>query len=106
MTKMRAGTRSLPVVVLLPSLRMTYGATAALARLNVGQVRNHIAGNTDDNRAVVVVQDPLEAEDDKPADPSHALMADIPDENDPEGEHIGDLIAECVLNIFPAKAAN
>jgi hypothetical protein len=84
--------------------RVTYGATAKLARLNVGKVRSHIAENTEDNRAVTVIQDPLEAEREMLADPSHALMTNSPNEDDPEGERVGDLIAECVIEIFPARA--
>jgi hypothetical protein len=83
--------------------RVTYGSKGKLVRLNVGRVRCNIAENTDDNRAITVIEDPLDAEDDKPADPSHALMTNVPDENDPQGELVGDLIAQCVLNVFPAK---
>jgi hypothetical protein len=86
--------------------RVTYRTTAKLVRLNVGQVRNHIAENTEDSRGITVIQDPLDAEGDKPADPSHALMTNIPDEEHPEGELVGDLIAQCVLDIFPAKVAD
>ncbi len=83
--------------------RISYGAKARLAKLNVGRVMQHVRDNTDDDRTVTVVQDPLEAEDGYPSDPSHALMTNVPDENDPEGERVGDLIAECVLNTFPAR---
>jgi len=83
--------------------RIEYGAKAKLARLNVGMVRQHVLENTDDARAVTVIHDPLNPQDDYPADPSHALMTNVPDENDPEGERVGDLIAQCVLEIFLAR---
>lgn len=83
--------------------RINYGAKARLAKLNVGRVIQHVRENTDDNRAVTVIHDPLEAENGDPPDPSHALMTNVPDENDPEGERVGDLIAECVCKTFPAR---
>lgn len=86
--------------------RINYGAKAKLVRLNVGQVRQHVSENTDNARAVTVIHDPLNPQDDYPADPSHALMTNVPDDNDPEGELVGDLIAQCVLEIFPARKAD
>ena len=83
--------------------RIKYGAKAMLAKLNVGRVSQHIHDNTDDDRAVTVIHDPLEAENVHPPDPSHALMTNVPDENDPEGERVGDLIAQCVCGTFPAR---
>lgn len=83
--------------------RISYGAKAMLAKLNVGRVMQHVRGNTDDDRAVTVIHDPLEAENGHPPDPSHALMTNVPDEDDPEGERVGDLIAECVCDTFPAQ---
>jgi hypothetical protein len=83
--------------------RVTYGAKGKLVRLNIGQVYKYVEENTDDRRIVTVIYDPLYPEGEKPADPSHALMTNVPDENDPEGERVGDLIRDCVLDIFPAK---
>ena len=83
--------------------RVTYGATGRLARLNVGQVVREIAVGTDGNQEVSIIHDPLDPENGWIADPSHALMTNVPDEDDPEGELIGDLIANCVLESFPAR---
>lgn len=83
--------------------RISYGAKAKLAKLNVGCVIQHVRENTDDDRAVTVIHDPLEEENGHPPDPSHALMTNVPDENHPEGERLGDLIAECVCERFPAR---
>lgn len=82
--------------------RISYSAKARLAKLNVGRVIQHVCENTDDI-CVTVIQDPLEAENEYPPDPSHALMTNVPDENDPEGELVGDLIAECVCHTYPAQ---
>jgi hypothetical protein len=84
------------------SSRLSYGTKGKLVRLNVGTVRGHIKSNTEDQREVEVLHDPLEAEDDLSADPSHALMINVPDEDDPSGELVGDLISQCILEIFPA----
>lgn len=83
--------------------RMTYGKTAKLARLNVGQVRQFIRDEAEGHEATVI-HDPLEAEAGYPLpDPSHVLMTNIPDENQPKGELIGDLIRQCILEVFPAQ---
>lgn len=84
--------------------RINYGAKARLARLGVGQVIGEVAAHTMDNREISVIHDPLDPEGDWIADPSHALMTNIPGEDDPEGELVGDLIANCVLESFPARA--
>jgi hypothetical protein len=83
--------------------RLTYGARALLVRINVGTVRTHIAEGAD-GHAVSVIHDPR-CEDEKypDPDPSHALMTNVPDENDPNGELIGDLIRQCKLDEFPAR---
>lgn len=83
--------------------RVKYGARGRLGRLNVGQVVRQIEAGTDGRREVEIIHDPLDAQGDWLPDPSHALMTNVPDENDPEGELIGDLIALCVLESFPAR---
>jgi len=37
------------------------------------------------------------------ADPSHALMREIPSLDEPAGELVGDVIAACVIEDFPAR---
>lgn len=83
--------------------RLTYGKSAKLVRLNVGQVRELIRDEAE-GHVVTVIHDPLEPEEKCPLpDPSHTLMTNVPDENDPQGELIGDLIRQCVLEVFPAR---
>ena len=85
--------------------RIKYGGTAVLVRLNVGQVRQFIRDEAEGHE-VTVIHDPLEPEETCPLpDPSHALMTNVPNENKPQGELIGDLIRQCILEVFPAKAA-
>ena len=84
--------------------RMVYGASGRLARLNVGHVIREVAFRTMENREISIIHDPLDPEGDWIADPSHALMTNVPGEDDPEGELVGDLIADCVLESFPARA--
>lgn len=83
--------------------RMKYGGTARLARLNVGQVRQFIRDEAE-GHGVTVIQDPLAADANYPEpDLSHALMTNVPDENEPKGELIGQLIRRCIIDSFPAK---
>ena len=84
--------------------RIDYGANARLARLNVGHVIVRVAADTESSREISIIHDPLDPEDDWIADPSHALMTNVPGQDEPEGELVGDLIANCVLESFPAKA--
>jgi hypothetical protein len=102
-----SGTTEDQVEAVRKSSRIDYGSTAVLVRLNIGEARAKVKAATEDNRIVEVIYDPLEAAENKPADPSHALMTNIPEkkEDDPEGEKIGDIIATCKLQIFPAKVA-
>lgn len=81
--------------------RIRYGGKAKLVRLNVGATCDLIAAN---GRAVTVIHDPLEEEGEYSEDPSHALMTNIPSTDDPERELIGDLICQCILQVFPARA--
>ena len=84
--------------------RIDYGASGRLARLNVGHIIRKVTADTADSREISIIHDPLDPEGDWIADPSHALMTNVPGEDDPEGELVGDLIANCVLESFPARA--
>ena len=73
----------------------------------MGRLRRHIVENDPAQTSLAVIQDPLEADTDRgyAADPSHALIHPVPDADDPAAELIGDLIAQCVLDSFPAVRA-
>lgn len=82
--------------------RLTYGATAKLAQLNVGRVKTYVAAEAPDT-ILDIIEDPLPAKDAHPEDPSHSAITNLPDKDTPAAELIGDLIAECVEAVFPAR---
>jgi hypothetical protein len=88
--------------------RLDRRPSAVFARLNVGATRRHVADNVIDHRKIAFIHDPLDA---KPPnhpldDPSHALIDGLPHPDDtPQAEAIGDLIAETVLDTFPARGS-
>lgn len=108
-----SGTLDERVQTVRKTARIKYRAKARLAKLHVGRVIKHVRDNTDDGRVVEVIHDPLDEVihdppdplNDYPPDSSHSFMTNIPSEDDPEGETIGDLIAECVCNTFPARTS-
>lgn len=82
--------------------RLKLGATALLAKLNIGMVRKALETEFADQN-IKIVEDPLEATDQFPADPSHTLMINMPAAGEPLVEAIGDLLAEMVIDTFPAR---
>jgi len=82
---------------------LTYRRNDRLARLNAGRVRRAVVAHGPAGWTVDVVHDPLEPADDRPADPSHALLTNVPSESDLDRDLVGDLIARCVVDLFPAK---
>lgn len=82
---------------------MKYGKTARLARLNVGDVIDSVKEVSSERLTLSVFHDPLDPDEKHPADPSHSLISDVPSDDDPFGETIGDAIAKCVLESFPAN---
>jgi len=85
--------------------RLSYERRGRLARLNVGQTREYLRDRA--ARPVDFIYDPLaeDAERNWLSDRSHAFLSNIPEIDTPEGEAIGDLIAHCVLESWPALAA-
>ena len=82
--------------------RITYAATGLLARLNVGNTCSHVLKETNKEHNLTVIKDALEAKNNFEEDPSHALMKGVPSVEDMHGEFVGDLIAECIIDHFPA----
>lgn len=82
--------------------RIEYKATGRLARLNVGKTRSHVLKETNNEHNLTVIKDPLEAENNFEEDLSHALMKGVPSIEDMYGEYVGDLIAECIVDHYPA----
>lgn len=79
--------------------RLTVRKTGRFAELNIGSVQTRLAEELETLR---IVHDPLDAEDDFDADPSHAEITGLPPGDSPEADMIGDIIAECVLDMHPA----
>lgn len=79
--------------------RLKVRKTGRFAELNIGSVQAKVAEELETLR---IVHDPLDAKDDFDADPSHAEITGLPPGDSPEAEMIGDIIAECVLDMHPA----
>lgn len=83
--------------------RLKYGATALLVSLNVGQTKRYIASEHPENLALSFVHDPLEAEGQHRADPSHSLIRGVPTSDGADAELVKDLLVDCIQARFPAK---
>ena len=83
-----------------PLIRLKRGRKGGLAEINVGKTREHIGNRLDELRFINV---PLLADETYEADPSHSEIKGLPPKDSPEADMIGDLIAECVIAIHPAK---
>ena len=80
--------------------RLTYARNGRLARINVGSTTRYL-----EEHVLIELSfrhDPLPAEVDYPADPSHALIHGIPALDAPRSELIEDLLAESIIAHFPA----
>lgn len=82
--------------------RLTYKKSHRLVSLNIGSSLSAI--NDARELAVLseVVPDPLEATEPHLEDGSHCLMTEIPKEDNPFAEMVGDLLAEQIISAFPA----
>jgi hypothetical protein len=69
------------------------GSTAILAVLNVGQALSSVREESADNRELAILHEP------SPRDPSHSGIHNYTIEE----ELIAELLAGCVLDIYPAK---
>jgi hypothetical protein len=85
--------------------RLTLKKTGSFAMLNVGAVLSALKEAFPDDCKSEFIHDPLEAEDPFVEDDSHALMTHMPympPDGDPLVEAMGDVIADCVMELFPA----
>ena len=78
--------------------RIRYERNGRLAQLNVGRTKAYAAMQAIDFR-----HDPLAANETYAAYPAHAYLAGVPEIDSPEGEAIGDLICQCVEQVFPVE---
>jgi len=72
------------------------GASAQIAVLNVGEVREKVLTESEDKRNLEVLHDPIEEE---PSDPSHSGVYNLK----PDDELIAELILETVLEDYHAR---
>ena len=93
-------TKSQQLEEIRPLIRLKRGRKGGLAELNVGETREHISNRLDELRFINV---PLLADEKYEADPSHSEIMGLPPKDSPEAELIGDMIAECVIEVHPAK---
>lgn len=78
--------------------RLRLNPNGRFAEMNVGTVMSRVAEELDSLR---IIHDPLEAEKDFDADPSHAEIVGLPPGDSDHALLVGDLIAECVTAMHP-----
>jgi hypothetical protein len=79
----------------LYATKLRVGTAARIAVLNVGALRDKVERESPDGRLLRVLHEPEE-----PDDPSHAGIYEIPHDD----EMIAELIAQVVLEKYPARA--
>jgi len=79
--------------------RLRLRPNGRFAELNVGTTIREVAKELDTLR---IVHDPLEAIEGFDADPSHAEIVGLPPGDSDQALLVGDLIAECVIDMHPA----
>ena len=83
--------------------RLRLSPNGRFAEMNVGVVMRQIAEELDSLR---IVHDPLDAEEEFDADPSHAEIIGLPPGDSDHALLVGDLVAECVIAMHLALAAH
>ena len=78
--------------------RIKYERKSKLARLNVSTAIERVNGEAP--VLIGFVYAPEDATADYCAHTSHSIMTGVPEESEPMGEFIGDLLRECVLGIY------
>lgn len=75
--------------------KLTFGRSAQIAILNVGEICELVYRETEDNREIEVLHTPDEEND----DPSHSEIMNL----SPDNEFIAELIREIILETYPAR---
>jgi hypothetical protein len=84
--------------------RITYKTNGRLVRVKVATLKQSLDAFEGFKGAVNVLHDPLLADVQWAEDPSHALIVGVPTGNDPAAELARDFLAQCVLDVWPAKS--
>ena len=79
--------------------RLTVRRNGRFAELRIGTVLRLVSEEMDTLR---ILHDPLDAYGRFDDDPSHALVVGLPPGDSDQAALVGDLIAECVVNMHPA----
>lgn len=79
--------------------RLSVGHNGRFAELDVGKTLRTVS---EELITVRMRHDPLKAADGFDADPSHAQIVGLPPGDSDEAALVGDLIAECVVDMHPA----
>lgn len=85
-------------------LRLKFSKTGKLAKLRVEHTKAYVTQEDPNHLVLAFEHDPLDEEDEKPADPSHAIIRGVPEIGSAEASLIGDLLAESV--IWPLHSAH
>lgn len=83
--------------------RLSVRRNGRYAELEVGKTLRAVSRELTTLR---IIHDELEAADGLDADPSHAQVAGLPPGDSDEAALVGDLIAECVVDMHPAIVEN
>ena len=77
-------------------IQLQLSRNGRFAEFNVGEVREHLR---EECGSVRVLHDPRPPTDEFGADPSHCEIMGLPAGDSPEGELVGDMIAECIHSL-------
>lgn len=83
--------------------RLRLRPNGRFAEMNVGTVICQVADELDSLR---IIHDPLDADENFEADPSHAEIIGLPPGDSDHAVLVGDMIAECVIAMHPAIVAH
>lgn len=83
--------------------RLDVRPNGRFAELDVGTTLRAVS---EELKTVRMLHDPLEAADGFDSDPSHAQIVGLPPGDSDEAALVGDLIAECVVDMHPATTAD
>lgn len=79
--------------------RLRRQPNSRFAEMNVGTILREVA---EELETLQIVHDPLEATGEFEADPSHAEITGLPPGDSDQAMLVGDLIAQCVIDMHPA----
>ena len=79
--------------------RLRLSPRGRFAEMNIGAILREVSAELDTLR---IVHDPLEANEDFDTDPSHAQICGLPAGDSDHALLVGDLIADCVVDMHPA----